>query len=101
MSRPTEKIELGFDLTENNTGPYFRLDDPTAGALDNVNFTLGGTVFFDVSPFVKSFNTRRGKSRQLERARRRLFLTTTREFLTPSMRTRHITDRLSRVVRSG
>ena len=67
MARPTEKVELGFDLTGNNTGPYFRLDDATAGVLDNTAWLLGGTVFFDVSAFVKGFTTRRGKSRQLDR----------------------------------
>jgi hypothetical protein len=67
MGRPTQKVELGFDLTGNNTGPYFRLNDPIAGVLDNTNWLLGGTVFFDVSNFVKSFSTRRGKSRQLDR----------------------------------
>ena len=67
MARPTEKVELGFDLTGNNTGPYFRLDDATAGVLDNTAFSLGGTLFYDVSAFVKGFTTRRGKSRQLDR----------------------------------
>lgn len=67
MALPTQKVELGFDLTGNNTGPYFRLDDPTAGVLDNTSWLLGGTVFFDVSSFVKGFSTRRGKSRQLDR----------------------------------
>ena len=67
MALPTQKVELGFDLTGNNTGPYFRLDDPTAGVLDNTSWLLGGTVFFDVSSYVQGFSTRRGKSRQLDR----------------------------------
>jgi hypothetical protein len=67
MGKPTQKIELGFDLTGNNIGPYFRLDDATAGVLDNTNWLLGGTIFFDVSSFVRGFSTRRGKSRQLDR----------------------------------
>ena len=67
MSKPTQLVELGFDLTGNNTGPYFRLDDATAGVLGNTQYGLGGTIFFDVTEFVKSFSTRRGKSRQLDR----------------------------------
>ena len=67
MTKPTQKVELGFDLTGNNTGPYFRLDDPTAGVLDGTQFLLGGTIFFDVTQYVLGFTTRRGKSRQLDR----------------------------------
>lgn len=67
MTKPTQKVELGFDLTGNNTGPYFRLDDATAGVLDGTQFLLGGTIFFDVTQYVLGFTTRRGKSRQLDR----------------------------------
>lgn len=67
MAKPAQKIEIGFDLTDNNTGPYFRLDDPIAGVLDNEDYLLGGTIFFDVTSKVKGFNIRRGKSRQLDR----------------------------------
>lgn len=67
MAKPTDLVEIGFDLTGNNVGPYFRLDDPIAGVLDNTQYILGGTIFFDVTQYVKSFNIRRGKSRQLDR----------------------------------
>lgn len=67
MAKPVQKIEIGFDLTQNNVGPYFRLDDPVAGVLDNTQYLLGGTIFFDVTDKVKSFSIRRGKSRQLDR----------------------------------
>jgi len=67
MSKPNQKIEIGFDLTDNNTGPYFRLDDPIAGVLDNTQYLLGGTIFFDVTSRVRGFTVRRGKSRQLDR----------------------------------
>lgn len=67
MAKPAQKIEIGFDLTDNNTGPYFRLDDPIAGVLDNTDYLLGGTIFFDVTSKVKGFSIRRGKSRQLDR----------------------------------
>ena len=67
MSKPNQKIEIGFDLVGNNVGPYFRLDDPVAGVLDGTQYLLGGTIFFDVTQYVKGFSTRRGKSRQLDR----------------------------------
>jgi hypothetical protein len=67
MAKPVQKVEIGFDLTENNVGPYFRLDDPVAGVLDGTEYVLGGTIFFDVTSAVKEFTIRRGKSRQLDR----------------------------------
>lgn len=67
MAKPVEKVEIGFDLTDNNVGPYFRLDDPIAGVLDNTQYVLGGTIFFDITDKVKAFSIRRGKSRQLDR----------------------------------
>ena len=67
MAKPDQKIEIGFDLTQNNVGPYFRLDDPIAGVLDNTQYLLGGTIFFDVTNKVKEFSITRGKSRQLDR----------------------------------
>jgi hypothetical protein len=67
MAKPVEKVEIGFDLTGNNVGPYFRLDDSIAGALNNTSYVLGGTIFFDVTDQVKGFTIRRGKSRQLDR----------------------------------
>jgi hypothetical protein len=67
MAKPTQLVELGFDLTGNNTGPYFRLNDATAGKLNNTSFLLGGTIFFDVTQYVLGLSIRRGKSRQLDR----------------------------------
>lgn len=64
---PAQKVEIGFDLTSNNVGPYFRLDDPVRGVLDNTQYVLGGTIFFDVTNKVKGFSIQRGKSRQLDR----------------------------------
>jgi hypothetical protein len=66
MSVPTPKVEIGFDLTDSNTGPYFRLDDPIYGQLDYSPYGLGGTVFFDVTSKVRSINIQRGKNRQLD-----------------------------------
>lgn len=66
MAMPTQKVEIGFDLTDTGTGPYFRLDDPVQGVLDNTSYLLGGTLFFDVTSLVTSIAIRRGKNRELD-----------------------------------
>ena len=69
MTMPTQKVEIGFDLTDTGTGPYFRLDDPIAGVLDNTEFLLGGTLFFDVTSLVTSIGVRhRQKLQSLPRS---------------------------------
>ena len=45
----------------------FILDDPVAGVLDNTTYTLGGTVFKDITSRVITINTTRGKNRDLDR----------------------------------
>jgi len=45
----------------------FILDDPVAGVLDNTIYTLGGTVFKDITSRVISATTSRGKNRDLDR----------------------------------
>jgi len=64
MSMPVEKVEIGFDLTESPIGPFFVLDDSVRGKLDNTEYRLGGTIFFDVTNRVKSFQVDRGKPRR-------------------------------------
>jgi hypothetical protein len=66
MPQPTQKIEIGFDLTDSGTGPFFRLDDPIQGVLDNTSFVLGGELFYDVTNFVTSVSITRGKNRELD-----------------------------------
>ncbi len=66
MSIPATTVEVGFDLSALG-GPFFILDDPVQGVLDNTEYTLGGTLFYDVSEFVRNVSVRRGKSRQLDR----------------------------------
>jgi hypothetical protein len=61
MTMPIEKIEVGFDLTS-GTGPFLKLDDPISGVLDDPDWTLGGTIFLDVTDRVKSFSVSRGRS---------------------------------------
>jgi len=62
----TEKVEIGFDLTANNSGPFLTLNDPIAGQLDNADWTLGGQIFYDVTSKVRTWGTNRGKSRALD-----------------------------------
>lgn len=64
MALPTPKVEIGFDLTDSPIGPFFRLDNPESGLLDNVNFRLGGTIFYDVTDRVRLFSVGRGKPRR-------------------------------------
>jgi hypothetical protein len=66
MSIPATTVEIGFDLSALG-GPFFILDDPVQGVLDNTEYTLGGTLFYDVTEFVRSVSVNRGKSRQLDR----------------------------------
>jgi len=60
------QVEIGFDLGD-NTPVGFRLDDPVKGVLDNVEFILAGTLFYDISNRVQNLTTRRGKSEALDR----------------------------------
>ena len=61
MTMPVEKVEVGFDLTS-GTGPFITLDDPVSGVLESPDWTLGGTIFYDITDRVKSFNVSRGRS---------------------------------------
>ena len=63
---PLTTVELGLDLSALG-GPFFTLDDPIKGELDNVDFPLSGIFFYDITESVRSVNVNRGKSRQLER----------------------------------
>jgi hypothetical protein len=66
MAIPTPQVEIGFDLTETGAGPFFLLDDPVKGKLDNTEWLLGGTLFYDVTDKVTSITIQRGKNRQLD-----------------------------------
>ena len=56
-----QKVEVGFDLTS-GAGPFLRLDDSVAGKLDDPDWTLGGTIFYDITDRVKAFSISRGRS---------------------------------------
>lgn len=66
MPIPTLKVELGLDLSAQG-GPFFKLDDSVQGVLDNTTYLLGGSLFYDVTSYVKSVSTNRGRSRELDR----------------------------------
>lgn len=61
MTMIAPKVELGFDLTS-GVGPFLRLDDPVSGKLDDPDWTLGGTIFYDVTEYVKSVSVSRGRN---------------------------------------
>lgn len=65
MAIPVPKVEIGFDITGANA-PFFTLDSPTKGRLDNTDYRLSGSIFYDVTPKVRSIAIRRGKNRQLD-----------------------------------
>ncbi len=59
-------MELGFDILSSGLGPYFILDDPIKGKLNNTEYLLAGVLFFDVTNLVQSVAIQRGKNRQLD-----------------------------------
>ena len=60
------KVEIGLDLGD-ETPVGFKLDDPVRGVLDNVEYILAGSLFYDISDRVQNLSTRRGKSEALDR----------------------------------
>jgi hypothetical protein len=60
------RVEVAFELTVGDT-PYFRLNDPVKGVLNNADFRLGGPIWIDITDKVASVNVKRGKNRELER----------------------------------
>lgn len=59
-------VEIGVYLTAGDT-PYFRLDDPVRGKLNNVSYRLAGPIFYDITDEVRSVSVKRGKNRELDR----------------------------------
>lgn len=62
MTSPTLLVEVGFDLTDAPVAAFFKLDSDAEGRLDNTEFRLGGTLFYDITAFVISVDVQRGKS---------------------------------------
>lgn len=61
MTKPITKVEVGFDLTDSPIGPFFRLDDPVRGVLDNTEYVLAGTIFVDITSYVRNVVIQRGR----------------------------------------
>lgn len=59
-------VEVGFELTVGDT-PYFRLNDPVKGKLNNASYRLAGPIWIDISDYVSSVAVKRGKNRELDR----------------------------------
>jgi hypothetical protein len=59
-------VEIGVFLNTADA-PYFRLNDPVKGVLNNPDYRLAGPIFYDITDRVTSVNVSRGKNRQLER----------------------------------
>jgi hypothetical protein len=59
-------VEIGVFLNTADA-PYFRLNDPVKGKLDNPDYRLAGPIFYDITDRVTAVNVSRGKNRQLER----------------------------------
>ena len=61
MAQLASKVEIGFDLSSGQ-GPFFVLDDPVAGVLDSTEWLLGGTIFYNVTEYVRSVSVDRGRN---------------------------------------
>lgn len=61
MTQPVIKVEIGFDLTDSPASPFFKLDDSVKGVLDNTEYRLGGTLYYDVTDRAVAVNISRGK----------------------------------------
>jgi hypothetical protein len=59
-------VRIGFDLSAIGDPTLFTLDDPVQGELDSV-YVLGGTLFQDVTQYLRSVSVRRGRSRRLDK----------------------------------
>lgn len=62
---PTQLVEVGFDLVLPE-GPFFTLDDPTKGALNNTSYPLAGFIFYDITEYVTGVQVTRGKSDDID-----------------------------------
>ena len=63
----TVKVEIGF-TADGQGGPFFTLDDPVLGVLDDPSVFLGGgEVFVDVTQYFQNYQLVRGKSRELDK----------------------------------
>ena len=68
MPTPIKRVEIQVDENA-NLQPFFTLDSPTLGILDDPtgDSILGSLTYVDVTEYVSSITTNRGSNRQLER----------------------------------
>lgn len=66
MAKPNLVVEIEVDETADLV-PFFTLNDPITGVLDNPDYPLGGLTFIDVTEHVASVSVSRGISRELDR----------------------------------
>lgn len=59
-------VEIGVYLTTGDA-PYFRLNDPIKGKLNNTSYRLAGPIFYDITDKVRDVSVKRGKNRELDR----------------------------------
>lgn len=62
---PNEVVEIGFELVLPE-GPFFTLDDPVKGQLDNTQYPLAGFAYYDITNYVTNVEVTRGKSDYIE-----------------------------------
>lgn len=58
---PTEKVEIGFESLL-PFGPFFTLDDPIKGQLNNTLYPLAGFAYYDITQYVTDISVSRGKA---------------------------------------
>jgi hypothetical protein len=58
---PSQLVEIGFDFIA-QSGPFFTLDDPIQGQLDNTEYRLAGFAYYDITEYVTDIQVTRGKS---------------------------------------
>jgi hypothetical protein len=58
---PTEKVEIGFENLL-PFGPFFTLDDPIKGQLDNTVYGLAGFAYYDITQYTIDISLSRGKA---------------------------------------
>jgi hypothetical protein len=72
VETPEIIVEVGLDLSSVG-GPFFTFGSSTVvkdnpqSIFDNTTYRFGGTLFYDLTPAVKSVTINRGRSRELDR----------------------------------
>lgn len=63
---PKTTVEIGVYLTTPDA-PYFKLNDPVRGKLNNTSYRLAGAIFYDITDKTTGVSIKRGKNRELDR----------------------------------